>query len=271
MFGAVTLLGAGITAFYMSRLFFMTFEGERRWSTKRDGSAQHPHESPKLMTWPMIVLAVGSIGLGFFLNLGGRFVEWLSPVLGHAEHGEPVLPIWVIMILTLALVVVGVVIAWRRYAVSQVPVIPPVGTVLTRAARVDLYQDTVNDVLLVEPGQALTRSLVYADRTVVDGTVTGVGLSTVVLGRLGAAPADRVRPVVRRDDAARPRRPRRRRPGHPELRSAPTDVVLLPLADRPDRRAPPGCGGAVGAPCQPCPSRRARRLPARAACSASPP
>ena len=182
VFGAVTLLGAGLTAFYMSRLFFMTFEGERRWSTKRDGSAQHPHESPKLMTWPMIVLAVGSIGLGFFLNLGGRFVDWLSPVLGHAEHGEPVLPIWVITVVTLGLVIVGVVIAWRRYAVSQVPVIPPVGTTLTRAARVDLYQDTANDVLLVEPGQVLTRSLVYADKTVVDGAVTGVGLSTVALG-----------------------------------------------------------------------------------------
>ncbi|WP_421734762.1 NADH-quinone oxidoreductase subunit L [Cellulomonas sp.] len=182
VFGGVTLLGAGITAFYMSRLFFMTFEGERRWSTKRDGTAQHPHESPKLMTWPMIVLAIGSIGLGFFLNLGGRFVDWLSPVLGHPEHEEPVLPIWVLTVLTLGLVIVGVVIAWRRYAVSQVPVIPPVGTELTRAARVDLYQDSVNDVLLVEPGQALTRSLVYADRTAIDGTVTGVGLSTVLLG-----------------------------------------------------------------------------------------
>ncbi|WP_315098116.1 NADH-quinone oxidoreductase subunit L [uncultured Cellulomonas sp.] len=184
VFGGVTLLGAGITAFYMSRLFFMTFEGERRWSTKRDGEAQHPHESPKLMTWPMIVLAVGSIGLGFFLNLGGRFVDWLSPVLGHAEHEEPVLPIWVITALTLGLVIVGVVIAWRRYAISQVPVVPPLGTSLTRAARVDLYQDSVNDVLLVEPGQALTRSLVYADRTAIDGTVTGVGLSTVLLGGL---------------------------------------------------------------------------------------
>jgi NADH-quinone oxidoreductase subunit L len=182
VFGGITLLGAGITAFYMSRLFFMTFEGERRWSTKRDGSAQHPHESPKLMTWPMIVLAIGSVGLGWFLNMGGRFVDWLAPVLGEPEHDEPVLPVWVLMILTLSLVIVGVVIAWRRYATSQVPVVPPVGTTLTRAARVDLYQDSVNDVLLVEPGQALTRSLVYADRTVIDGTVTGVGLSTVLLG-----------------------------------------------------------------------------------------
>src|SRR4051794_28014876 len=181
-FGCVALLGAGITAFYMSRLFFMTFEGERRWSTKRDGTAQHPHESPRLMTWPMIVLAIGSVGLGFFLNMGGRFVDWLSPVLGAPEHEEPVLPIWVLTVLTLALVILGVVVAWRRYAVSQVPVVPPVGTTLTRAARVDLYQDSVNDIALVEPGQALTRSLVYADRTAIDGTVTGVGLSTVLLG-----------------------------------------------------------------------------------------
>ena len=77
VFGGITMLAAGITAFYMSRLFFMTFEGERRWSTKRDGSAQHPHESPKLMTWPMIVLAVGSVGLGFFLNSGaGSSTGW---------------------------------------------------------------------------------------------------------------------------------------------------------------------------------------------------
>ena len=182
VFGGITMLAAGITAFYMSRLFFMTFEGERRWSTKRDGSAQHPHESPRLMTWPMIVLAVGSVGLGFFLNMGDRFVDWLAPVLGEPEHHEPVLPVWVLTVLTLGLVLVGVVIAWRRYAVSHVPVVPPVGTSLTRAARVDLYQDSVNDVVLVEPGQALTRSLVYADRTVIDGTVTGVGLSTVLVG-----------------------------------------------------------------------------------------
>ena len=182
VFGMVALLGAGITAFYMSRLFFMTFEGERRWSTKADGSEQHPHESPALMTWPMIILAVGSAGLGMVLGIGNRFVDWLSPVTGHAEHGEPVIQPVLLVILTLVLVIAGAVLAWRRYAISQVPVIPPVGTSLTRAARVDLYQDSVNDVLLVEPGQALTRSLVYADRTVIDGTVTGVGLATVAAG-----------------------------------------------------------------------------------------
>ena len=99
VFGGIALLGAGITAFYMSRLFFMTFEGERRWSTKRDGTAQHPHESPRLMTWPMIVLAVGSVGLGV-LPRHRRPVRRLARA-GHwasAEHDEPVLPVWVLIV-----------------------------------------------------------------------------------------------------------------------------------------------------------------------------
>ncbi|MCC2320544.1 NADH-quinone oxidoreductase subunit L [Cellulomonas xiejunii] len=181
VFGGVALIGAGITAFYMSRLFFMTFEGQKRWSTKKDGSEQHPHESPALMTWPMIVLAVGSVGLGLILSRVG-FVEWLEPSVGHTEHHEPVLAVPVLIALTLIAVALGVVLAWRRYAISTVPVTPPLGTALTRAARVDLYQDTVNDALLVAPGQYLTRSLVYGDKAVVDGAVTGIGRATVALG-----------------------------------------------------------------------------------------
>ncbi|ASR55349.1 NADH-quinone oxidoreductase subunit L [Cellulomonas sp. PSBB021] len=184
VFGTVALVGAGITAFYMSRLFFMTFEGERRWTTRKDGSEQHPHESPALMTWPMIVLAVGSVGLGLFLALGNRFTGWLEPVTGHVEHEEPVLPAGVLIALTLTVVVAGLVLAWRRYATATVPVVPPLGTALTRAARVDLYQDAVNDAVLVEPGQHLTRSLVYADHAVVDGGVKGVTHATVGLGAL---------------------------------------------------------------------------------------
>ncbi|UJP39887.1 NADH-quinone oxidoreductase subunit L [Cellulomonas palmilytica] len=184
VFGMVALVGAGITAFYMSRLFFMTFEGERRWTTRKDGSEQHPHESPALMTWPMIILAVGSVGLGLFLALGNRFTGWLEPVTGHVEHEEPVLPAGVLIALTLLVVVAGLVLAWRRYATATVPVVPPLGTALTRAARVDLYQDAVNDAVLVEPGQHLTRSLVYADHAVVDGGVKGVTHATVGLGAL---------------------------------------------------------------------------------------
>ena len=185
VFGLVALLGAGITAFYMSRLFFMTFHGERRWVESDDGSGlpvRHPHESPALMTWPMIVLAVGSAGLGGLLMVGGAFASWLEPVTGHVEHHEPVLPVPVIMALTLLLVLGGAFLAWRQYAASPVPVEPQTGSLLTRAARVDLYQDAVNENLLMRPGQYLTRSLVYADKKTVDGGLMGAAGAVGIVG-----------------------------------------------------------------------------------------
>src|SRR5512142_584706 len=93
--GICALIGAGITAFYMTRMMFMTWYGRRRWQEDAasgephetaeplagssaqgaHGSAEeyHPHESPTVMTWPMILLAVGSVGAGAFLILGQRF------------------------------------------------------------------------------------------------------------------------------------------------------------------------------------------------------
>ncbi len=167
VFGLVALIGAGITAFYMSRLFFMTFAGRRRWPVK-DGREVTPHESPALMLWPMIILAVGSVALGFVLQLGGGFTTWLEPVTGHVEHHEPVLAVPVIMTLTLVLVALGIWLAFRQYAMSAVPVEAPRSTVLVRAARQDLYQDPVNEGVVMLPGQVLTRTLVYADRAAVD-------------------------------------------------------------------------------------------------------
>jgi NADH-quinone oxidoreductase subunit L len=184
LFGAVALIGAGITAFYMSRLFFMTFHGKKRWTVDEAGHEPHPHESPALMTVPMIVLAVGSVALGFVLQLGGGFTTWLEPVTGHVEHHEPVLPVLVIQIATLVAVALGLLLAARQYAALPVPETAPAGSVLTRAARVDLYQDAVNDAVLVEPGRHLTRSLVYGDRTAVDGAFTGLGRLTVGIGEL---------------------------------------------------------------------------------------
>ena len=55
--GTAALLGAGITAFYMTRVVLMTFTGERRWD-----DSVHPHEAPPIMTSPMVVLAIGSAG-----------------------------------------------------------------------------------------------------------------------------------------------------------------------------------------------------------------
>jgi NADH-quinone oxidoreductase subunit L len=183
VFGGVALIGAGITAFYMSRLFFMTFHGERRWSDghstpvgtpTQDVVVRHPHESPRLMTVPMIVLAVGSALLGGALLIGGAFLTWLEPVTGRTAEHEPVIPLAILMTLTVLLVAVGVVLAWRQYLAAPVAVVAPRGSALTRAARKDLYQDDVNEALLMRPGQYLTRSLVYGDRQLVDGATTGL-------------------------------------------------------------------------------------------------
>ena len=167
--GGAALVGAGITAFYMSRLFFMTFHGERRWDDD-----VHPHESPRTMTVPMIVLAFGSAFLGLVLGPTGVLTHWLEPVVG--EHGEehPVLPVWLIMGLTLVLVAAGAFLAWSRYARDVVPEVAPKGSTITRAARQDLYQDAVNEGLFMRPGIHLTRGLVFADARGIDGAAGGL-------------------------------------------------------------------------------------------------
>ncbi|MEV0184021.1 NADH-quinone oxidoreductase subunit L [Streptomyces sp. NPDC050625] len=170
--GSVALLGAAITAFYMTRVMLMTFFGEQRWQPDENGHEPHPHESPKVMTIPMIVLAVGSVFGGFYFNLGDRFLNWLEPVTGHTEGNSPVSAMTVTGA-TLVCLVVGAGIAYAQYGRKPVPAVAPRGSLLTRAARRDLLQDDFNHVVLVRGGEHLTRSLVYVDHTLVDGVVNG--------------------------------------------------------------------------------------------------
>ncbi|GMA87863.1 NADH-quinone oxidoreductase subunit L [Angustibacter aerolatus] len=178
VFGLTAMLAAGVTAFYMSRLFFMTFMGKRRWLED-----DHPHESPALMTVPMMVLAVGSALLGLALGPTGLIEDWLHPVVGEHPDVEPVLAPAVITILTLVLVLLGVGLAYLRYWRDDVARTAPVGSLATRAARRDLFQDDVNEALLMRPGQHLTRSLVFADNKGVDGAVGGLA---ALIGGLSA-------------------------------------------------------------------------------------
>jgi NADH-quinone oxidoreductase subunit L len=168
VFGTVALVGAGITAFYMSRLYFMTFLGRRRWVREA-----HPHESPTLMTVPMIVLAVGSAALGGVLAYNGIFKTWLEPSTGTVREQEPVIATAVSAILTLVLVAAGIALAWRMYLAQPVGETTPRGSIATVAARRDLYQDDVNEAVFMRPGQYLTRSLVFLDIRGVDGAVRG--------------------------------------------------------------------------------------------------
>lgn len=167
--GTAALVGAGLTAFYMTRVMLMTFFGNRRWHDDA-----HPHESPGVMTTPMVVLAVGSVGAGALLAVGSALADWLAPVVG-SHHEQPPIPVWAITTATLAVVVVGVAVAYRRYAALQIPVTAPTDVSgLTVAARRDLYGDAVNEAVFMRPGAGLTRSLVTVDDRGIDGAVNGL-------------------------------------------------------------------------------------------------
>lgn len=184
VFGMVALIGAGITAFYMSRLFFMTFHGKARWDVDEAGKTIHPHESPLLMTVPMIILAVGAVFIGGVLAYGGMFTSWLEPVLGHGEHGHPVMPIIAIQVLTLAVVIVGAVWAWMKYGRDEVPTAVPAANAFVHAARNDLYQDNLNENLFMVPGIALMKGVTATDKHAVDGAVHGLARLSGGLGKL---------------------------------------------------------------------------------------
>jgi NADH-quinone oxidoreductase subunit L len=177
LLGGAALLGAGITAFYMTRVMLMTFFGEKRWHDGSSGqAAAHPHESPRTMTWPMIVLAVGSVGAGGLLAIGGTLEHWLEPVVG-ANEAEHSVPAWVMTAITLVVVAIGVGIAYRMYATRPIPEIAPDGSALTVAARNDLYGDAFNEDVLMRPGQLLTAGLVEIDDDAVDGASRGLAVT----------------------------------------------------------------------------------------------
>ncbi len=172
--GLAALLGAGITAFYMTRVMLMTFFGEKRWEP-----GVHPHESPKVMTIPLIVLSALSL-LGGLLLAGDWIVDWLSPVVGHVEHEELPLPAIAYTLIVVAVVAVGVTIAWLTYGRRPVPrEAPQRVSFVTRAARADLYGDAINEAVFMRPGDTLVESLVTFDDDVVDGAVDGTGAAGV--------------------------------------------------------------------------------------------
>ena len=169
--GSVTLLGAGITAFYMTRVMILTFTGTKRWDENTE-----PHESPWLMWLPMAILAIGSVSSGFLLSRGDALENWLHPLFDHhEEHGHLLEPI-VVSGLALTMVAIGVAIAFYKYSRGEVAKTAPENvSVFTRVARQDLMQDRFNEAAFMRPGQALTATLVATDELVVDGTVRGVG------------------------------------------------------------------------------------------------
>jgi NADH-quinone oxidoreductase subunit L len=177
LLGGAALLGAAITAFYMTRVLVLTFAGSKRWDEKA-----HPHESPILMWLPMAILAIGSVASGFLLASGSAMVNWLAPVVNAAgvEGGKELMKPIVVSLLALGVVLIGAAFAIIKY--RNVPVVAPEDvSIFTKAARKDLYQDSINEALLMRPGQKLTSGLIYTDDNIVDGAVRSVGFTLATI------------------------------------------------------------------------------------------
>ncbi|CAN2219492.1 NuoL NADH,ubiquinone oxidoreductase subunit 5 (chain L)/Multisubunit Na+/H+ antiporter, MnhA subunit [Candidatus Nanopelagicaceae bacterium] len=180
LLGSTALLGAAITAFYMTRVMVLTFTSKERWEDN-----QHPHESPFLMWLPMAILAIGSVTTGFLFTRGDALVNWLNPVFGeHGEgHEEHLFEPIVVSGMALVAVAIGVAIAIMKYQLSEVDSVAPQNvSIFTRIARKDLMQDSFNEAVFMRPGQALTSLLVKGDENVVDGAVRGIGRTALGAG-----------------------------------------------------------------------------------------
>jgi NADH-quinone oxidoreductase subunit L len=168
LFGGAALLGAGLTAFYMTRLFVLTFHGPKRWTD----DISHPHESPPVMTVPLILLAVGSVAAGGLMATS--VPEWLAPLYGQPEEAHGRLGHWSVTAMTIAVVVLGAGLAYLLFRNGTAEQEQPVRSPLVRAARANLYGDAVNETVFELPGRYLTRALVFLDGKGVDGLVNGL-------------------------------------------------------------------------------------------------
>ncbi|WP_300681521.1 NADH-quinone oxidoreductase subunit L [Nocardioides sp.] len=169
--GVLALLGAGITGFYMTRIMLMTFLGKARWA-----KGVHPHEAPSTMTIPLQVLAALSL-VGGVLLAGNWITDWLAPVVGETPEHHGGIPAWLVSVLTVAVVAVGVWLAWRYVGSAPIPKRAPAAGWAVHAARRDLYGDDIVNGVFTQPGALLTRATVATDKAV-DGafTLSGDGM-----------------------------------------------------------------------------------------------
>jgi NADH-quinone oxidoreductase subunit L len=168
LYGLAALIGAGLTAFYMTRLFILTFHGPKRWTE----DIHEPHESPYIMTVPLMLLALGSIVAGFLIAT--VVPDWLQATFGGEQaEAKPVLAHWLLTTLSLLVTAIGVGLAWSLFRNGTALQEQPAGAVVT-AARRNLYTDAFNEAVFERPGVYLTRALVYLDNKGIDGLVNGI-------------------------------------------------------------------------------------------------
>jgi NADH-quinone oxidoreductase subunit L len=176
---------AGLTAFYAFRLFFMVFHGDSRVPERARGNL---HESPPVMTTPLIVLALGSLFAGWAgapEYLGGSLWDrWLGPVFGSAPmaHHEDLGRELSLMVATLAIVGLGIYLAYRVFQREH----RIVSWKIYRWLQDQYYIDELYDSWFVRPLTACAQWLaVRFDPDVVDGIVNGIGRRAMEWSALG--------------------------------------------------------------------------------------
>jgi len=201
---AIGLFVALLTAFYMFRLMGLTFWGSFRGPKEL---WDRIHESPPVMTTPLILLAIPSALLGLVLGLpfGASLIsQWLEPVFQPAvemlHHTEAQFQLFgvdgALIVASVAVAAVGVVLAWRLFGTDlgglHMPARPervreisarPGLSFLYRASLNKWWFDELNNLLFIVIGGRLANAIWWFDREVVDGTVNGIGSSTVTAGR----------------------------------------------------------------------------------------
>ncbi len=179
----IGLITAGMTAFYMFRQLFLVFHGECRAG---DHAKAHLHESPAVMTVPLVILAIGSIFAGWLgapeYLWGSRWDHWLQPLFGAAAAHEGAVSTEILVtLLTLGVVAVGIYFAYLKYGRAGIRVEQKdrVGGLLYRLSFNKYYVDEIYDLVLVRPFTACSRFFAeFIDPWVIDGIVNGVAAIT---------------------------------------------------------------------------------------------
>jgi NADH-quinone oxidoreductase subunit L len=172
--GVVT---AFLTAFYVARMLWLTFGGSYR-------GHGHPHESSPVMTWPLVLLAVGAVFAGLVNSpLAGEnnFTAWIAPV-GAETHAIEI--DWLVASISTIVALGGLALGTAMYRRGlpereYLEAVPPLYRLLERK----YYLDDLYDVALVRPVRgALARVTTLFDQRVIDGAVNGAGSGTRWLG-----------------------------------------------------------------------------------------
>jgi NADH-quinone oxidoreductase subunit L len=177
---AIILLAAMLTAYYMFRLLFLTFFGNYRGN-----SEHHPHESPALMTIPLVVLAIlsaigGALGLPHVFHLGEHWLHThLSPLYANVgsalHHAEELSASTEYMLMAVAVVaaIAAIVVAYNEY--KKIDLKKPMGTIASFFAG-KWFFDEAYDKTVVNSSKALGNAFNdYTEPKVIDSVVNGVG------------------------------------------------------------------------------------------------